>query len=46
LYRSVTVVADNATVADGLATAFNMMSRADIDRILRTEPRLVVRIKA
>lgn len=43
-YRTVTVVTDTATVADGLSTAFSLMSRADIDKIRQRLGQLRVRV--
>ncbi|QXR35661.1 FAD:protein FMN transferase [Alcaligenes aquatilis] len=40
LYRSVSVVAGNATIADALSTAFSMMSPPDITRVLASDPGL------
>ncbi len=40
LYRSVSVVAGNATIADALSTAFSWMSPQDIAQVLRSDPGL------
>lgn len=40
LYRSVSVVAGNATIADALSTAFSWMSPQEITRVLASDPSL------
>ena len=40
LYRSVSVVAGNATIADALSTAFSWMSPQEITRVLASDPGL------
>ncbi|MGO3869484.1 MAG: FAD:protein FMN transferase [Alcaligenes sp.] len=40
LYRSVSVVAGNATIADALSTAFSWMSPQEIAQVLATDPGL------
>ncbi len=40
LYRSVSVVAGNATIADALSTAFSWMSPQEIAKVLASDPNL------